>query len=42
MATFVGYGRMGATLNMTDDLSQEYGDQDAVLAPWRQEPPSLV
>ncbi len=36
VATFVGYGRMGAVLAMTDDLPDEYHDDAAVLAPWRQ------
>jgi alkylhydroperoxidase family enzyme len=42
VATFVGYGRMGAVLNMTEDLPDEYGDPDEVLAPWRQAPAELV
>lgn len=42
VATFVGYGRMGAVLNMTEDLPAEYGDPDAVLAPWRQAPDEVV
>jgi AhpD family alkylhydroperoxidase len=42
VATFVGYGRMGAVLAMTDDLPEEYGDPDAVLAPWRQTPQEVV
>jgi alkylhydroperoxidase family enzyme len=42
IATFVGYGRMGAVLAMTDDLPSEYGDPDAVLAPWRQTPTEVV
>jgi AhpD family alkylhydroperoxidase len=42
VATFVGYGRMGAVLAMTDDLPQEYTDPDAVLAPWRQAPQEVV
>jgi len=42
VATFVGYGRMGSALAMTDDLPEEYADPDAVLAPWRQAPQSLV
>ena len=42
VATFVGYGRMGAVLAMTDDLPQEYADPDAVLAPWRQTPQEVV
>ena len=42
VATFVGYGRMGAVLAMTDDLPAEYADPDAVLAPWRQTPQEVV
>jgi alkylhydroperoxidase family enzyme len=42
VATFVGYGRMGSALAMTDDLPEEYADPDAVLAPWRQAPQSIV
>ena len=42
VATFVGYGRMGSALAMTDDLPEEYADPDAVLAPWRQTPQSVV
>jgi AhpD family alkylhydroperoxidase len=42
IATFVGYGRMGAILAMTDDLPTEYSDPDAVLAPWRQTPQEVV
>jgi alkylhydroperoxidase family enzyme len=42
VATFVGYGRMGAVLAMTDDLPDEYADPDAVLAPWRQTVQEIV
>jgi AhpD family alkylhydroperoxidase len=42
VATFVGYGRMGAVLAMTEDLPTEYSDPDAVLAPWRQTPQEVV
>ena len=42
IATFVGYGRMGAILAMTDDLPAEYADPDAVLAPWHQTPHEVV
>ena len=42
VATFVGYGRMGSALAMTDDLPTEYADPDAVLAPWRQNPQEVV
>lgn len=38
VATFVGYGRMGATLDLVDDLPEEYADPTAVLAPWVQRP----
>jgi len=42
VGTFVGYGRMAASLAMTDDLPDDYADMDAVLAPWRNAPASLV
>jgi AhpD family alkylhydroperoxidase len=42
VAAFVGFGRMGSALAMTDDLPEEYADPDAVLAPWRQTPQSVV
>ena len=42
VATYVGYGRMGSALAMIDDLPEEYAEADAVLAPWRQAPISLV
>ena len=42
VATFVGYGRMGAALDMVDDLPEEYADPEAVLAPWRQRPHHFV
>jgi alkylhydroperoxidase family enzyme len=42
VATFVGYGRMGSALAMTDDLPAEYSDPDAILAPWRQTPQEVV
>ncbi len=42
VATFVGYGRMGAVLAMTDDLPEDYADPTAELAPWRQPPVSMV
>jgi hypothetical protein len=42
VATFVGYGRMGAALDMVDDLPEAYADRESVLAPWRQEPHHLV
>lgn len=42
VATFVGYGRMGAVLAMTEDLPEEYADPDAVLAPWEQTPQEVV
>jgi AhpD family alkylhydroperoxidase len=42
VATFVGYGRMGAVLAITDDLPSEYRDYDAVLAPWQQTPQEIA
>ena len=42
VGTFVGYGRMAASLAMTDDLPDDYADMDAVLAPWRNAPASVV
>ena len=42
VGTFVGYGRMSATLAMTDDLPDDYGDMDSQLAPWRNAPASVV
>jgi AhpD family alkylhydroperoxidase len=42
VSTFVGYGRMGSALAMTDDLPKEYADPDAILAPWRQAPQEVV
>jgi alkylhydroperoxidase family enzyme len=42
VATFVGYGRMGSALAMTDDLPAEYADPDAILAPWTQAPQHLL
>jgi alkylhydroperoxidase family enzyme len=42
VGTFVGYGRMSASLAMTDDLPEDYGDMDAELAPWRNAPASVV
>lgn len=42
VATFVGYGRMGAVLAMTDDLPEEYADSTAVLTPWTQSPVTLI
>lgn len=38
VATFVGYGRLAATLDMVDDLPEEYADPTATLAPWEQRP----
>lgn len=38
VATFVGYGRLAATLDMVDDLPEEYSDVEATLAPWEQRP----
>lgn len=42
IATFVGYGRLAATLDMVDDLPEEYGDAGATLAPWEQRPHYLL
>jgi AhpD family alkylhydroperoxidase len=42
VGTFVGYGRMAASLAMTDDLPDDYGDMEAELAPWRNAPASVV
>jgi AhpD family alkylhydroperoxidase len=42
LATFVGFGRLGAVLDMVDDLPEEYADQQASLAPWRQAPASYI
>jgi hypothetical protein len=33
---------MAASLAMTDDLPEDYGDAGAVLAPWRNAPASVV
>jgi AhpD family alkylhydroperoxidase len=42
VGTFVGYGRMAASLAMTDDLPEGYGDMGVELAPWRNAPASVV
>jgi AhpD family alkylhydroperoxidase len=42
VGTFVGYGRVAASLAMTDDLPQDYADMSAELAPWRNAPSSIV
>jgi alkylhydroperoxidase family enzyme len=42
VGTFVGYGRMSASLAMTDDLPDDYADMDTELAPWRNAPASVV
>ena len=42
VGTFVGYGRVAASLAMTDDLPEDYADMDAQLAPWRNAPASIV
>jgi alkylhydroperoxidase family enzyme len=42
VGTFVGYGRMAASLAMTDDLPDDYTDMSAQLAPWRNAPASVV
>lgn len=34
IATYVGYGRLAATLDMTDNLPAAYSDPTATLAPW--------
>jgi AhpD family alkylhydroperoxidase len=42
VGTFVGYGRVAASLAMTDDLPEDYADPTAELAPWRTAPASVV
>jgi alkylhydroperoxidase family enzyme len=42
VGTFVGYGRMGSALAMTDDLPDDYADPNATLAPWVNAPASIV
>jgi AhpD family alkylhydroperoxidase len=42
VAMFVGYGRMGSALAMTEDLPRDYSDADAVIATWQQAPQSVV
>jgi len=42
VGTFVGYGRVAASLAMTDDLPEDYADMDAQLAPWRNAPATVV
>jgi AhpD family alkylhydroperoxidase len=42
VGTFVGYGRVAASLAMTDDLPDDYADTDAQLAPWRNAPATVV
>ena len=42
VATFVGYGRMSASLDMIDDLPEEYADAEAEIAPWRNAPAAVV
>jgi AhpD family alkylhydroperoxidase len=42
VGTFVGYGRMAASLALTDDLPEVYRDIGAVLAPWSTEPSRVV
>lgn len=42
VASFVGYGRLAATLNMVEDLPVEYADVEATLAPWAQRPQYLL
>lgn len=42
VGSFVGYGRMDSSLDLTDDLPEEYADHDAELAPWRQAPVTFI
>lgn len=42
VATFVGYGRLAASLDMVDDLPEEYADVEATLAPWSQRPAYVI
>jgi alkylhydroperoxidase family enzyme len=42
VGTFVGFGRMGSSLAMVDDLPEAYLDADAILAPWTEAPHSVV
>jgi AhpD family alkylhydroperoxidase len=42
VGTFVGYGRMSASLDMIDDLPETYGDEVAEVAPWHTAPATVV
>ncbi len=42
VGSFVGYGRMDSSLDLTDDLPEEYGDREVELAPWRQAPAVFI
>ena len=42
VGTFVGYGRVAASLAMIDDLPADYADAAAQLAPWRNAPATVV
>ena len=38
LATFVGFGRMAAVLDLTDDLPAAYQDKSRAVAPWSHAP----
>ncbi len=40
VAMCVGYGRLAATLDMVDDLPDDYGDPTVTIAPWSVAPAS--
>lgn len=42
VGTFVGYGRMSASLDMIDDLPETYGNEVDRVAPWQTAPASTV
>jgi AhpD family alkylhydroperoxidase len=42
VGTFVGYGRMSASLAMVDDLPADYADPAARIAPWSTAPASVA
>lgn len=42
IGSFVGFGRMLATLAVTDDLPEEYNDPTGTVAPWVQRPQEFV
>lgn len=42
VGSFVGYGRMDSSLDLTDDLPEEYADHSAELAPWRTAPVTFI